>query len=87
MVDKGDETAIAAAWNFLQHFNETPQQVRWTLEGSYLPVSQAAAEDETLLAEFESTRRGQWLATAASSLEFLDPEFPGPVFGPYNEFR
>ena len=87
MVDKGDETAIAAAWDFLQHFNETPQQVRWTLEGSYLPVSQAAAEDPTLLEEFEATRRGKWLATAASSLEFLDPEFPGPVFGPYNEFR
>ncbi len=87
MVDNGDEAPIAGAWDFLKYFNETPQQVRWTLEGSYLPVSEAAREDPTLQEEFETTRRGQWLAVASSSLEDLDPDFPGPVFGPYNEFR
>jgi sn-glycerol 3-phosphate transport system substrate-binding protein len=87
MVDNGEEAPVAAAWDFLKYFNETPQQVRWTLEGSYLPVSEAAREDPTLQKEFETTRRGQWLAVASSSLEDLDPDFPGPVFGPYNEFR
>jgi sn-glycerol 3-phosphate transport system substrate-binding protein len=87
MVDNGEDAPIAAAWDFLQYFNETPQQVRWTLEGSYLPVSEAAREDPALQEEFETTRRGKWLAVASSSLEYLDPEFPGPVFGPYNEFR
>ena len=78
MVDNGDDAPIAAAWDFLKYFNETPQQVRWTLEGSYLPVSEAAREDPTLQEEFETTRRGQWLAVASSSLEYLDPDFPGP---------
>lgn len=87
MVDSGDEASISAAWDFLSFFNETPNQVRWTLEGSYLPVSEDAREDAGLVEEFETTRRGQWLATATRSLDELDPDFPGPVIGPYNQFR
>ncbi len=87
MVDNGEDAPIAASWDFLKYFNETPQQVRWTLEGSYLPVSEAAREDPALTKEFAETRRGQWLAVASSSLPLLDPDFPGPVFGPYNQFR
>ncbi len=87
MVDSGDDAAVSAAWDFLSYFNETPNQVRWTLEGSYLPVSEAAREDPALLDEFETTRRGGWLAIASNSLDELDPDFPGPVIGPYNQFR
>jgi sn-glycerol 3-phosphate transport system substrate-binding protein len=87
MVDTGSDAGISASWDFLQFFNETPNQVRWTLEGSYLPVSEAAREDPALQEEFETTRRGQWLAVASGSLDELDPSFPGPVIGPYNEFR
>ncbi len=87
MVDSGDEARIGASWDFLQYFNETPQQVRWTLEGSYLPISESARQDPELLEEFETTRRGRWLAIASDSLDALDPEFPGPVIGPYNQLR
>jgi sn-glycerol 3-phosphate transport system substrate-binding protein len=87
MVDSGDEASMGAAWDFLKYFNETPQQVRWTLEGSYLPISEEARQDPALLEEFETTRRGRWLAVASDSLEQLDPEFPGPVIGPYNQLR
>ena len=87
MVDRADEAALSASWDFLSFFNETPNQVRWTLEGSYLPVSEAARNDPALEKDFSETRRGQWLAVASSSLDELDPEFPGPVIGPYNQFR
>lgn len=87
LVDSGDDASISAAWDFLGYFNETPQQVRWTLEGSYLPVSEAARNDPALQEEFDTTRRGQWLATATDSLDELDPKFPGPVIGPYNKLR
>ncbi len=87
MVDRGNDAGIAASWDFLKFFNETPNQVRWTLEGSYLPVSEAARNDPALQKDFSESRRGQWLAIASSSLDELDPEFPGPVFGPYNQFR
>jgi sn-glycerol 3-phosphate transport system substrate-binding protein len=87
IVDSGDDAVTAGAWDFLSYFNETPNQVRWTLEGSYLPVSEAARQDPTLQEEFETTRRGKWLAVASTSLDELDPDFPGPVIGPYNQFR
>ncbi|MEX0768402.1 MAG: extracellular solute-binding protein [Microthrixaceae bacterium] len=87
MVKSGDDASIAAAWNFMKYFNETPQQVRWTLEASYLPVSESAREDPSLQEAFTANQRGQWLAVASSGLVNLDPEFPGPVIGPYNEFR
>lgn len=87
MVDGGDATAVSASWDFLQFFNETPNQIRWTLEGSYLPVSDSARNDPALQEEFTTTRRGEWLATATASLDELDPAFPGPVIGPYNVLR
>ncbi|MHB1137735.1 MAG: extracellular solute-binding protein [Microthrixaceae bacterium] len=87
VVDSGDAASIAATWDFVQFSNETPQQVMWTLEGSYLPISTSARQDPAIEAEFTSTRRGQWLAVAADGLELLDAGFPGPVVGPYNQFR
>ena len=52
MVDNGDDAATSASWDFLSYFNETPNQVRWTLEGSYLPVSEAARNDPALQKDF-----------------------------------
>ena len=39
IVNGEDPAAVAASWDFLKFFNQTPQQGPWTLEGSYLPVS------------------------------------------------
>lgn len=81
----GDAASVAAAWDFVSFSNSTENQVRWTLEGSYLPVSDAAREDPVLVDAFETTRRGRWLAIATESLSMLDPQFLGPVVGPYPE--
>lgn len=79
----GDPASVAASWDFISFSNRTEQQVRWTLEGSYLPVSEAARQDPTMVEAFEMTRRGRWLAIASDSLTKIDPDFPGPVVGPY----
>lgn len=78
---------IAAAWDFLKWVNQTDQQVKWTLQGSYLPVFSSAAESPEMQAFFTDTRPGGWLETAFESLQAVDPEFPGPVIGPYKQFR
>lgn len=78
---------IAATWDYLKWINQTPQQVKWTTQGSYLPVFSGAEEDPELQAYFTDTRPGQWLATSLESLKKIDPDFPGPVIGPFKEFR
>ncbi len=78
---------IAAAWDFLKWVNETPQQVKWTVQGSYLPVFESAEKDPELEAYFNDTRAGGWLAVALESLKQVDSDFPGPAIGPYKEFR
>ncbi|MCZ7629716.1 MAG: extracellular solute-binding protein [Microthrixaceae bacterium] len=78
---------IAAAWDFLKWVNQTPQLVKWTAQGSYLPVFSNAEEDPELQTYFTDTRPGGWLATALESLKQVNPDFPGPVIGPFKEFR
>jgi sn-glycerol 3-phosphate transport system substrate-binding protein len=77
----------AGAWQFMQFVNQVPSQVEWNLEGSYLPWVEAAADDSVLQAAWTDTRRGRWLAIAYDSLLDRDPEFPGPLIGPYSETR
>jgi len=87
VVAGSDDASIAAAWDFFRWFNTIDNQVRWTLEGSYLPVTESAQEHPELTEAFESDRAGQWLAVAYEQLRTLDADFPGPVMGPYKEFR
>jgi sn-glycerol 3-phosphate transport system substrate-binding protein len=77
----------AAAWDFVKYFIQTDSQVLWTMEGSYLPILSSALEDPALQADWTSTDRGRWTATAYEGLTTLDPEFPGPLIGPYDKFR
>ena len=85
---KGDQpAAVAAAWDFVKFFLQTPNQVEWTLKASYLPVTKSAQDDPTLQQEFTTTTKGKWLNIAYQGLNELNPDFPGPVIGPYNEFR
>ncbi|MCB1271069.1 MAG: extracellular solute-binding protein [Microthrixaceae bacterium] len=78
---------IAAAWDYLKWVNETPQQVLWTTQGGYLPVFSNAEEAPEMQAYFSDTRPGSWSATALESLKNVNPDFPGPVIGPFKEFR
>ena len=82
-----DQAAVAGGWDFLRFFNSNDNQVRWALEGSYLPVTESAQQHPDLVEAFESTRSGQWLSVAYDQLGTLDADFPGPVMGPYKEFR
>jgi sn-glycerol 3-phosphate transport system substrate-binding protein len=87
MVRTDQPAEIAGSWQFLQYFLETPNQVDWTVKASYLPVLVSAQNDPTLEADFTGTTKGRWLAIAYQGLQNLDPAFPGPVIGPYKEFR
>ncbi len=87
VIDTGSDEATSATWDFIKYFLQTENQVTWTERGSYLPVFTRVQEDPDLQAYFTDTRPGKWLATAVESLAVVDPDFPGPVIGPYKEFR
>ncbi len=86
-VVSGTDAQVAAAWDFMKYFNALPQQQRWVLEGSYLPPNQAVLDSPEVQAAFTTTRAGRWTATVAEGLTNLDADFPGPLVGPYNEYR
>ena len=87
LVAGDDDAKVAAGWDFLQYFNSTPVQTQWLLQGSYLPVTQTVQDAPEVQAYFTDTQPGRWLATANSQLLSVDPDFPGPAIGPYNQFR
>ena len=43
--------------------------------------------DPTVKADWTTTNRGKWLAIAYQSITTLNAKFPGPLIGPYTEFR
>ena len=77
----------AAAWDFVKYVNRPENQALWHLEGSYLPVRKAAAESDEVREFWSSTRPGKWLKTANDGLQNVDPDWPGPLIGPYTETR
>jgi sn-glycerol 3-phosphate transport system substrate-binding protein len=78
----------AAAWDFIKFFNSTESQVQWNIEGSYLPYRMSAVESPQLKERWTTTLSGRWLAIAYDELiNGIDPDFPGPLIGPYDQFR
>jgi sn-glycerol 3-phosphate transport system substrate-binding protein len=77
----------AAGWDFARWFDEPEQQVRWNVEGSYLPWNLAAADEPALQDFWSDTVTGSWLSIAYDQLLNSDPEWPGPLIGPYDDTR
>jgi len=78
----------AAAWDFMKYFNSLDSQVTWNISASYLPYLNAAAQDPRVKTDWTTTLAGRWLAIAYDELtNGVDPAFPGPLMGPYEQFR
>jgi len=78
----------AGAWDFMKFFNSQSSQVTWNLRGSYLPYRTSAVDTPAIQERWTQTTAGQWLAIAYQELlDGVDPNFPGPLMGPYDEFR
>lgn len=79
----------AAAWDFAVFLNGLHAQTRLLVGGSYLPYLEAAADEPEAAAYLagEGGLAGEWLAIANEQVRSIDPSFPGPLMGPYDEFR
>jgi sn-glycerol 3-phosphate transport system substrate-binding protein len=88
MTNTGTPEQQAAAWDFMKFFNSQPSQVTWNLRGGYLPYRTTAVDDPAVQDRWTNTLAGRWLAIAYDELlNGVDPNFPGPLIGPYDEFR
>jgi sn-glycerol 3-phosphate transport system substrate-binding protein len=83
----GTPAQQAGAWDFLEFLNTVPSQVTNNLTGSYLPSRVSSAEDPQLQETWETTLSGGFLAQSYEQLLEVDPDFPGPVIGPYTDMR
>ena len=77
----------AGAWDYLSFMNSPASQATWNTGGSFLPWNPAATEEPELQTMWEETRVGAALALAYEAVLNIDPEFPGPLIGPYAETR
>jgi sn-glycerol 3-phosphate transport system substrate-binding protein len=77
----------AASWDFMKFMNSVPAQARMLTGGSYLPYNRLANDDPAVQAFYESGLSGQWLRIANDQIDAIDPSFPGPLIGPYYDFR
>jgi len=88
ITDAGSPEQQAAAWDFMKFFNSLESQVTWNIDGGYLPYRTSATKDPRVVADWTNTLSGQWLAIAYDELlNGVDPNFPGPIMGPYDQFR
>lgn len=78
----------AAAWDYMKFVNSVDMQVISNLQGGNDPVLLSVADVPEVQTTWEDTLSGQWLAISFAQQENgIDPEFPGPLLGPYTEMR
>jgi len=88
LMSTGTDAEKAAGWNFLQFLNTVDSQVTLTLVASALPWRNGVVDDPRIQDSWTSTMSGRFLAQAYDQQQNgLDPAFPGPLIGPYDEVR
>ncbi len=88
VMNTGSDEEQAAAWDWVQFLNSADSQVTMTLVASFLPWREGVIDDPRITEAWEGTLAGRWLALAQQQqVDGLDPAFPGPLIGPYDEVR
>jgi sn-glycerol 3-phosphate transport system substrate-binding protein len=77
----------AAAWDFMKFMNTPQAQAQMLIGGSYLPYVKAANDLPEVQQFYASGLSGRWLKIANDEVGQIDPAFPGPLIGPYYDFR
>ncbi len=88
MTSSSSDPQKAAAWDFLTWWNQPDQQIRWHTEGSYLPFLTSVVDSPAVQTFWDTTLAGSFLKIAYEEMiDGVDPNFPGPLIGPYDKFR
>jgi sn-glycerol 3-phosphate transport system substrate-binding protein len=76
----------AASWKFLRFMLEPENAREWTTVGAYLPIETAVGEDPAIERFWRDDVGGILLHTGFEQLQDADPDRPGPLIGPYDDF-
>jgi sn-glycerol 3-phosphate transport system substrate-binding protein len=87
ILNTSDPAQQAASWRFLRFMLEPENAMEWHLNGSYLPIVKAAQDEEEIQTFWEEDPAGRMLRISFEQLEDADPDEPGPLIGPYPDFR
>ena len=69
--------------DFIKFVKNPESQALWHTQGSYLPAREDVADDPEIQRFWAEERDGLWLNRAFGLAQDLDPDFPGPLIGPY----
>jgi sn-glycerol 3-phosphate transport system substrate-binding protein len=83
------DTVQAGAWDFMRFMNTPAAQAKMLVGGSYIPWVTAANQEQSAVDYYagNSGLAGKWLELTSRQVEAIDTDFPGPLIGPYDEFR
>lgn len=76
----------AASWKFFEFMLQTENATQWHLRGGYLPMVKAVEDQESVRTFWEEDMAGLLLSQAVEQLDDADPDEPGPLIGPYEEY-
>ncbi len=87
VTNAGSELEQAAAMDFMRYMNEIPQQVKWHVEGSYLPSNDQVADDPAVKEFWKGEVAGLSLQVAAGQLAAMTADNAGPMVGPSDQYN
>ena len=73
----------AASWKFLEFMLRPETAKIWHLNGAYLPIVKAVADDAEVQAFWQDEVAGVLIKPAVDQFADADPDQPGPLIGPY----
>jgi sn-glycerol 3-phosphate transport system substrate-binding protein len=76
----------AASWRFFEFMLQTENATQWHVQGGYLPMVKAVEDQESVRTFWEEDMAGLLLSQGVEQLHDADPDEPGPLIGPYEQY-
>jgi sn-glycerol 3-phosphate transport system substrate-binding protein len=76
----------AASWEFMKFMLQPKQGAEWHLNGAYLPAVKSVADRADIQKFWNTDLAGALLKPSYDQFVAADPDQPGPLIGPYQDF-
>lgn len=77
----------AATWDFMKYMLQIQQQVKWHLQGSYLPAVKGVSADPEVQNFWKTDLAGGMLKVGYDELNSINPRHPGALIGAYSDYE